>query len=148
MSVFDGETFIYIYICFFFTQDGSRHDGDWRYYKQRAHVQKDVISQLKSLLETYGYHLPSVRTRARLKSIIVLFAVFEWPVGHPRFCRGTACFVLEADQAVSQRMSGEVDVFSTTWGPKRFATRSLGVEFHHLPYGVCRVILCMAHVQS
>lgn len=41
-------------------QDASSHDGDWGYYKQRAYEQKDIIGQLKSLLETYGYHLPAV----------------------------------------------------------------------------------------
>lgn len=41
-------------------QDASSHDGDWRHYKQQAYVQKDIISQLASLLETYGYHLPRV----------------------------------------------------------------------------------------
>ncbi|CAM9251648.1 unnamed protein product, partial [Laminaria digitata] len=39
--------------------DTSSHDGDWNYYKRQAYVQKDVIGQLKSLLETYGYHLPA-----------------------------------------------------------------------------------------
>eukprot|EP00904_Undaria_pinnatifida_P014208 jgi/Undpi1/9918/HiC_scaffold_28.g12372.m1 len=39
--------------------DASSHDGDWNYYKRQAHVQKDVIGQLTSLLEAYGYHLPA-----------------------------------------------------------------------------------------
>ncbi|CAN0215340.1 unnamed protein product, partial [Scytosiphon promiscuus] len=43
-------------------QEGSltsrRRDNDVTYYKQQADEQRDVIDQLSSLLETYGYHLP------------------------------------------------------------------------------------------
>lgn len=42
-------------------KDASSHDGDWSYYKQRTYEQKDIIGQLTSLLEAYGYHLPAVR---------------------------------------------------------------------------------------
>ncbi|CAM9737972.1 unnamed protein product [Ascophyllum nodosum] len=38
--------------------DASDHDGNWQYYKERAHLQTNVIGQLTSMLETYGYHLP------------------------------------------------------------------------------------------
>ncbi len=38
----------------------NKHDGDWKYYKQRAFEQRDVIGQLASLLETHGYDLPKV----------------------------------------------------------------------------------------
>lgn len=41
-------------------QDTSAHDGDWQYYKEQAYLQRNVISQLTSMLETYGYHLPKV----------------------------------------------------------------------------------------
>lgn len=50
-------------------KDASSHDGDWNYYKQQAYEQKDVITdqrvvitQLSTLLETYGHHIPTVRT--------------------------------------------------------------------------------------
>lgn len=43
------------------SQDTSDHDGDWNYYMRQAHAQKEMIDQLKSLLETYGYLLPAVR---------------------------------------------------------------------------------------
>ncbi|CBN79954.1 pleiotropic drug resistance transporter [Ectocarpus siliculosus] len=39
--------------------DASDHDGNWRYYKQQAYEQKSIVGQLASLLETYGYHLPT-----------------------------------------------------------------------------------------
>ncbi|CAM9790102.1 unnamed protein product, partial [Ectocarpus sp. 12 AP-2014] len=39
--------------------DASSHDGNWKYYKQQSYTQKNIIGQLASLLETYGYHLPT-----------------------------------------------------------------------------------------
>eukprot|EP00903_Cladosiphon_okamuranus_P018818 g17309.t1 len=47
----------------------SSHDGDWKYYKQQANAQKDIIGQLASLLETYGYHLPT-KDPASLKAAL------------------------------------------------------------------------------
>lgn len=52
-------------MCFCDRQDASVHDGDWNYYKQQAHEQKGIIGQLASLLETYGYHLPTVSRKPR-----------------------------------------------------------------------------------
>lgn len=54
-----------------FLQGASSHDGN-RNYKQQAdeqqgviNDQRDIINQLSSLLEAYGYHLPAVRTYDR-----------------------------------------------------------------------------------
>lgn len=58
----DRCSILAVAICSF-AKDASDHDGDWNYYKQQAKDQRDIIGQLSSLLETYGYHLPAVSGR-------------------------------------------------------------------------------------
>eukprot|EP00752_Nemacystus_decipiens_P004290 g3919.t1 len=75
--------------------DASDHDGDWNYYKQQANEQRDIIGQLASLLETYGYHLPA--DPASLK------AALSDHLSHKEELKPTPCGTLDVPTPAPQK---------------------------------------------